>query len=54
MMYESKGMEEGPDVYHPGGLHPVHFGEIYDRKYEILRKLGYGMYSTVWLVKNQE
>lgn len=51
---ECEDMEEGPDVYHPGGFHPVHLGEVYGSKYEILRKLGYGLYSTVWLVKNQE
>ncbi|KAI9929454.1 hypothetical protein MW887_000926 [Aspergillus wentii] len=45
--------EEG-DVYHYGGFHPVHFGEVYNGKYEVLRKLGYGRYSTVWLVENTQ
>lgn len=46
--------EEGDSRYHPGGFHPVRLGEIYNFKYEVLRKVGYGRYSTVWLVKNKE
>lgn len=46
--------EEGLQVYYPGGFHPVHLGEIYNKKYEMLRKLGYGRYFTVWLLRNQE
>ncbi|OJD22386.1 LOW QUALITY PROTEIN: hypothetical protein ACJ73_06264 [Blastomyces percursus] len=38
--------EERPQVYRPGGFHPVHLGEVYDRKYKVLRKLGFGRYST--------
>ncbi|EFW14742.1 conserved hypothetical protein [Coccidioides posadasii str. Silveira] len=45
--------EEGPQVYCPGGFHPVHLGEVYDGKYKVLRKLGFGRYSTVWLVQNE-
>ncbi|KKZ62125.1 hypothetical protein EMCG_03368 [[Emmonsia] crescens] len=38
--------EEGPQVYHPGGFHPVHLGEVYDGKHKVLRKLGFERYST--------
>lgn len=49
-----KDKEEGGEHYHKGGFHPVHLGEIYNGKYKVLRKLGYGRYSTVWLVKEEE
>ncbi|CAG8952408.1 hypothetical protein HYFRA_00001155 [Hymenoscyphus fraxineus] len=49
-----RNFEEGEIRYHKGGFHPVRLGEIYNSKYKVLRKLGYGRYSTVWLVKNQE
>lgn len=49
----SQRPEEGRDAYHRGGFHPVHLGDVYNGRYEVLRKLGYGRYSTVWLVKDQ-
>ncbi|KAI2101906.1 hypothetical protein LOZ34_005632 [Ophidiomyces ophidiicola] len=45
---------EGPEVYCPGGFHPVYLGEVYNGEYEVLRKIGSGGYSTVWLVRNRE
>jgi serine/threonine protein kinase len=44
--------EEGRDAYRPGGFHPVYMGDVYNDRYQILRKIGYGQYSTVWLVKD--
>ncbi|CAM6031476.1 unnamed protein product [Sphagnum compactum] len=39
--------------YRRGGYHPVDIGETYcDGRYLILRKLGWGHFSTVWLAKN--
>lgn len=47
--------EERPECYAPGGLHPVHLGDKYDDgRYNVLRKLGHGKYSTVWLVRDQQ
>jgi hypothetical protein len=47
-------IEEGLDAYCPGGLHPVQLGEVYGGKYEIIRKLGYGRESTVWLADDKK
>ncbi|POS76289.1 serine/threonine protein kinase [Diaporthe helianthi] len=49
---ESSDIEEGRDAYQPGGFHPVYIGDIYADKYEVMSKIGYGRYSTVWLVKD--
>ncbi|RDL36461.1 uncharacterized protein BP5553_05813 [Venustampulla echinocandica] len=47
--------EESPKCYVPGGLHPVHLDDEYHHgRYRVLRKLGHGRYSTVWLVRDQE
>jgi hypothetical protein len=45
-------IEEGRDAYQPGGYHPVYIGDVYADKYEVMSKIGYGRYSTVWLVKD--
>ncbi|KAF5321252.1 hypothetical protein D9619_001150 [Psilocybe cf. subviscida] len=38
--------------YEPGGYHRVSVGELYNKRYEVVRQLGWGQYSTVWLVKD--
>lgn len=45
-------IEEGRDAYRPGGFHLVSIGDVYADKYEVVNKIGYGVYSTVWLVKD--
>ncbi|KAH7381550.1 kinase-like domain-containing protein [Pyrenochaeta sp. MPI-SDFR-AT-0127] len=41
---------EWAEGYRPGGFHPVNLGDTFcDSKYKIIRKLGEGSYSTVWL-----
>ena len=32
-----------------GGYHPVRLGDLFNNRYSILRKLGWGHFSTVWL-----
>ncbi|KAF2716372.1 kinase-like protein [Polychaeton citri CBS 116435] len=45
--------EEDSEDYCKGGYHPVQVGEQYkDGKYTIVRKLGWGHFSTVWLSKD--
>lgn len=49
---DSGNIEEGRDAYQSGGFHPVFIGDVYADKYEVMSKIGYGRYSTVWLVKD--
>ena len=43
------GAEESPEVYAgKGSFHPVQVGEVYNG-YEVIRKLGAGSHSTIWL-----
>ncbi|KAG8939520.1 hypothetical protein FRC04_006245 [Tulasnella sp. 424] len=44
--------EEDPRMYRPGGYHPVRIGETYDDRYLVIRKLGWGVQSTVWLARD--
>ncbi|KAL5518147.1 hypothetical protein EMCRGX_G003832 [Ephydatia muelleri] len=41
--------QEDPRDYCKGGYHPVQIGDIYNKRYKVLRKLGWGHFSTVWL-----
>lgn len=34
---------------HVGGYHHVKVGDLYNGKYHVIRKLGWGHFSTVWL-----
>ncbi|TWU74168.1 hypothetical protein ED733_000552 [Metarhizium rileyi] len=43
--------EESIARYCVGGYHPVKIGDLLNQgKYKVISKLGYGVYSTVWLV----
>ncbi|KAF8256547.1 kinase-like domain-containing protein [Lactarius quietus] len=45
-------IELGKD-YCKGGYHPVHIGDSFsDGRYTVVRKLGWGHFSTVWLAKD--
>lgn len=37
------------DEYPVGGYHHVKVGDLYNGKYHVIRKLGWGHFSTVWL-----
>ncbi|ODM91950.1 Serine/threonine-protein kinase spk-1 [Orchesella cincta] len=46
---EEEEDEEDQEDYQVGGYHPVKIGDVYNQRYEIIRKLGWGHFSTVWL-----
>ncbi|KAK5863125.1 hypothetical protein PBY51_000179 [Eleginops maclovinus] len=43
---------EDPREYCYGGYHPVHIGDTFNRRYQVLSKLGWGFFSTVWLCQD--
>ena len=50
---ENTADEEDSEDYCKGGYHPVQVGEEYkEGKYTIVRKLGWGHFSTVWLSRD--
>ncbi|KAI9860264.1 MAG: serine/threonine protein kinase, CMGC group [Vezdaea acicularis] len=50
---ENTADEEDSEDYCKGGYHPVTVGETFkDGKYKVVRKLGWGHFSTVWLSKD--
>lgn len=46
------GPSEDLEWYEPGGFHPVHLQDVYDSRYLIVHKLGFGGFSTVWLARD--
>ncbi|KAM3506699.1 hypothetical protein MY11210_007436 [Beauveria gryllotalpidicola] len=45
---------EDLDRYDSGGYHPVMIGDIFNKRYTIVDKLGYGGYSTVWVARDMQ
>lgn len=46
---------EGLQQYCPGGYHPIHLNDrLKGGQYEILHKLGFGAFATVWLARDSQ
>jgi hypothetical protein len=41
--------QEDPKDYCKGGYHPITIGSVFNQRYHVIRKLGWGHFSTVWL-----
>uniref|UniRef100_T1IKT2 non-specific serine/threonine protein kinase n=1 Tax=Strigamia maritima TaxID=126957 RepID=T1IKT2_STRMM len=48
--FDADMKQEDPNMYRKDGYHPVTIGELYYNRYTVVRKLGWGAYSTVWLI----
>lgn len=44
---------EAIERYETGGYHPVMIGDVLHNRYQIVDKLGFGGYSTVWLAQDK-
>ncbi|XP_069738825.1 SRSF protein kinase 3 [Phaenicophaeus curvirostris] len=44
-----EGEQEDPRDYCQGGYYPVRIGDLFNGRYHVVRKLGWGHFSTVWL-----
>ncbi|KAF3343746.1 Sodium/potassium-transporting ATPase subunit alpha-1 [Verticillium dahliae VDG2] len=42
------------DYYEKGGYHPLQTGDYLQKRYRIVHKLGFGSYSTIWLVRDEQ
>ncbi|KAF1735366.1 Serine/threonine-protein kinase spk-1 [Beauveria bassiana] len=45
---------ENIDRYDKGGYHPITIGDILNKRYTIVGKLGHGGYSTVWVARDMQ
>jgi serine/threonine-protein kinase SRPK1 len=41
--------QESREDYRKGGYHPVKIGDLFLQRYHVIRKIGWGHFSTVWL-----
>lgn len=50
---DEKIEEETLEDYDADEFYPMHRGDILGKRYEIVFKIGYGGYSTVWLARDK-
>ena len=46
----SNDEDEGPEGYRVGGYHAVAINDVFNGRYRVRKKLGWGHFSTVWMV----
>ncbi|CEF65486.1 Protein kinase domain and Serine/threonine-/dual specificity protein kinase, catalytic domain and Protein kinase-like domain-containing protein [Strongyloides ratti] len=46
--------QEDPNDYRKGGYYFVNIGDVFNGRYHVIRKLGWGHFSTVWLCWDTE
>jgi serine/threonine-protein kinase SRPK3 len=44
--------EESIPTYRPEKFYPVRIGEVFQHRYQVVGKLGYGSSATVWLCRD--
>ena len=44
--------EETIPTYRPEKFYPVHIGEVFNHRYQVVGKMGYGSSATVWLCRD--
>merc|ERR1719193_3039313 len=48
-LFSDDDEQEALTDYIKGGYHPVNIGDQFEGRYQVIRKLGWGHFSTVWL-----
>ena len=55
LFYPLAAAIEDVEEYRPRGYHPLYLNDsLHEGRYLILRKLGYGSYSTTWLARDRK
>lgn len=48
----SEDEQESINEYRRGGYHPVVIGDVFQNRFRVIRKVGWGNFSTVWLCRD--